>query len=96
MGQGVPLKIVFVSPGILVEPWQKAEHLSWQSLRTVDGWKKRWQCYFVNTGKSLYTLSKCMQGIPNFKLRELKVELAELYETINEAAAKGNSLCRIA
>lgn len=90
MGQGVPLKIVFVSPGILVEPWQKAEHLSWQSLLTVDGWKKRWQCYFVNTGKSLYTLSKCMQGIPNFKLRELKVELAELYETINEAAAKGN------
>ncbi|QDZ24919.1 hypothetical protein HOP50_15g74620 [Chloropicon primus] len=90
MGASVPLKIVFVSPGILVEPWKKEETLTWQSLLTVEGWRARWQRYFVNTGKSLFTLSKCMQGIPNFKLRDLKVELAQLYETINEAASKGS------
>ncbi len=83
-------QIVFVSPGILVEPWKKeSEKFTWGSLLTVEGWRKRWAFYFVNTGKSIFALSKCMTGIPNFSLRTLKVELAEIYETINQAAAKG-------
>ena len=44
----------------------------------------------INTGKSIFTLSKCMTGIPNFSLRSLKEELGVLYEKVNEASAKGN------
>ena len=90
MGAGQQIKIVFVSPGILVEPWKKEAKLTWSSLLTYDGWKQRYQRYVVNTGKSLYTLSKLMQSVPNFKLSALKLEIAELYEAINAAAAKGN------